>query len=321
LYSDIEETEVEWLIPGYLPMKPTLITGKAGSKKSWMAAHLAALASRGGKAWTGDEVARGGVVMVTPEDDPSDTMAGRLKALGADMTNILDLTKIKVNEVSLADTTTTTTFSLPRDFARLQQAIRYVSATLIVLDPIMSITGKTGNDEANCRDKIINPLTQMCDEMGVCCLMINHIRKGTYNEKNVETAIMGSFHNACRLSYIAQKDSAREGVSIIKQFKNNLGPESPPIEYRLVSGLNGKVDITFLKENEQDRVAKLTGTDKSALQKAIITLIYTKGYPITPSGVAQLLDVNASTVRVEMRRMLDRKQLRMTSYGNYEVNV
>ena len=259
--------------------------------------------------------------MITLEDDPSDTVAGRLKALGADMTNILDLTYIKVNDVSLADTTTSTTFALPRDFPRLEQAIRYVKATLVVIDTIMSVSGKLGNNEESCRDKIMIPLTQICNDRGVCVLMVNHLRKGTYNEKNIETAIMGSFHNVCRLSYIAQKDTTREGVTVIKQFKNNLAPEAPPIEYRLVNKLNGSVDLAFLEEQTPDMITQLTGTDKSALQRAIITLLYNSGYPMTPSGVAQMLDVNASTVRVEMRRMIDRKQLRTTSYGNYEVNV
>ena len=35
-YSDIEETEVEWLIPRFFPFKPCLLSGKAGSKKSWI---------------------------------------------------------------------------------------------------------------------------------------------------------------------------------------------------------------------------------------------------------------------------------------------
>lgn len=317
-YDEVETTEVEYLWSGYLPMKPTLITGKAGCKKSWLATYFASVVSSGGIWPDGTQATKGGVVLITPEDGASDTVAYRLKSLGADMSNILDLTLVERSDVVL-NAPTVTPFSLPRDFDILEQAIRYISATLVVIDPILAVTGRIGRNEDTCRNLIMTPLNNMCDRLGVCVLMLNHLTKGYYNPKNIETQISGAFHNASRVSYIAEKDVEREGVSVVKQFKNNIHETMPPLSYRIAKDATGKPLVEFLNARNVSMLDKIKSSNISELRQNILTLLYTRGYPMTPSAIAQQLDVNAVTVRVEMRRMLERKELQQSMHGLYEI--
>jgi putative DNA primase/helicase len=89
--SQVEPRPVEWFWHPYLPYgKISLVAGQMGQAKSllttWLAAH-----------------ATGGVIMLSAEDDPADTIRPRLEAAGAALDRIEIVTDATLNAAYLGD--------------------------------------------------------------------------------------------------------------------------------------------------------------------------------------------------------------------------
>jgi hypothetical protein len=80
--ADVEAKSIEWLGEQRIPLgKITLVAGEPGLAKSQLVAHLAATVSRGALWAVSDHCApKGSVVIVSTEDDISDTIVPRLQA-------------------------------------------------------------------------------------------------------------------------------------------------------------------------------------------------------------------------------------------------
>src|SRR3990172_3145876 len=85
--ADVVPKPVRWLWPGHIPLgKLTIIDGDPGLGKSLMTLDLAARTSTGSPmpdGSRGDVQGPAGVVLLTAEDDPEDTIRPRLHAAGA----------------------------------------------------------------------------------------------------------------------------------------------------------------------------------------------------------------------------------------------
>ena len=92
LLSEVEPERVEWLWPGRIPKgKLSLIEGDPGTGKSALTIDLAARVSVGGELPDGKRCEAAGVVLVSAEDGPADTIRPRLDAAGADPSRVLAL--------------------------------------------------------------------------------------------------------------------------------------------------------------------------------------------------------------------------------------
>lgn len=84
--GDVDMTEVEWLWEGRLARgKVTIISGDPGFGKSQLATDMAAVISRGARWPDRGRAAKGSVILLSAEDDLSDTVRPRLEAAGADV--------------------------------------------------------------------------------------------------------------------------------------------------------------------------------------------------------------------------------------------
>src|SRR5215469_6177051 len=94
-YADIDPQEPDWLIDGWVQLGGvTYIAGDGGVGKSFLTADWAARITRG-LPMPGDDqdpLPAGSVVLVSAEDDPSMSMAYRLRAAGADLSRVYDMT-------------------------------------------------------------------------------------------------------------------------------------------------------------------------------------------------------------------------------------
>src|SRR5579872_6305829 len=88
--AQISPRKVEWLWPKRIPIgKLSILDGDPGSGKSLICVEIGARLTRG-EPMPGSTVAlRGGVVLLTAEDDLGDTVVPRLIAAGADLSRIL----------------------------------------------------------------------------------------------------------------------------------------------------------------------------------------------------------------------------------------
>src|SRR5688572_19661070 len=95
--SSITPRELEPLWDGVLWIgKPTLLVGDPGLGKSLVSNDVAARVSRG-LAWPCESAScePGGVLMLSAEDDPDDTIVPRLMAAGADLERITFLDGVR----------------------------------------------------------------------------------------------------------------------------------------------------------------------------------------------------------------------------------
>src|SRR5262249_56544229 len=96
-YTEIEPVEPEWLIPGWVQLGGvTYVAGDGGVGKSFLTADWAARVTRGlsmpGAGAGEPTTPPGSVILVSAEDDPNMSMAYRLRAAGADVSRVYDMT-------------------------------------------------------------------------------------------------------------------------------------------------------------------------------------------------------------------------------------
>ncbi|MGO9947483.1 MAG: AAA family ATPase [Steroidobacteraceae bacterium] len=138
--ADVQPEKIEWLWPGRIAVgKQTLIGGEPGLGKSQITAALAAAVTTGG-AWPCDEgrAPLGSVLILSAEDDASDTIRPRLDAAGADVSGVH-----LISAVRQSDGNGRRTFNLQVDLALLEQAIKRIgNVRLVIIDPVSSYLGK-----------------------------------------------------------------------------------------------------------------------------------------------------------------------------------
>jgi bifunctional DNA primase/polymerase-like protein/AAA domain-containing protein len=96
-YHRVTREQVRWLWPHRIPRgKLTLFVGDPGTGKSLAAIDLAARVSSGCTFPDGRPCERGDALILTAEDDPSDTVGPRLDAAGADSSHVARINAVKV---------------------------------------------------------------------------------------------------------------------------------------------------------------------------------------------------------------------------------
>lgn len=227
---------VEWLWPGRIAVgKLSIIAGQPGLGKSQLTIHIAAQVTTGGVWPLGEGNARrGGVLLLSAEDDPSDTILPRLLAAGGDpqMVTILHAVTDKGSERTL---------DLSTDIDALDRALGDDDYALVIVDPISAYLGSKGKIDANSNTHIravLEPLKRLAEVHNVAVVCVTHLIKGGGRE--AISAVNGSvaFVGAPRTVMIVTKEfdeveneetGAKEKVEtgrrLVSVAKNNIGPD------------------------------------------------------------------------------------------------
>ncbi len=180
--ADVVPRAVRWLWPSRIPLgKLTIIDGDPGLGKSLMTLDLAARVSVGGvmpDGARGDVDGPAGVVLLTAEDDPEDTIRPRLDAAGADCKRIVILEAIEDIETA-SDGTEKRSRRLPtlEDVEAIGEAIRRIGAVLVVVDPVMAyLAGTDSHIDADVR-RVLVALAALAQRTGVAIVVVRHLNK------------------------------------------------------------------------------------------------------------------------------------------------
>ena len=274
--ADVKPERVRWLWPGRIPLgKLTLIAGDPGLGKSMATIDLAARVSAGA-AWpdrSGDAPV-GGVLLVSAEDDPADTIRPRLEAAGADVDRVGQWTsvlRLDPDSGELLDDG----LSLDRHWLDLESAIGMLpGCRLVVVDPITAYLGRIdGNDNAKLRG-LLRPLSEIAGRTGVALVVVTHLNKGGTGRAAIYRA-MGSLATiaAARAAWIVAKDRDDPERRLFLAVKNNLGRDTGGLAFTTEDTENGAGRVVWSPEavhiSVDDALAPEPGETAPALSEAV----------------------------------------------------
>jgi DNA polymerase I-like protein with 3'-5' exonuclease and polymerase domains len=173
--SDVEIEDYDWVWPGRFALKKIgLIVGLPEEGKGLAVSDIVARITRG-KLWPCDEgnAPLGNVIMLSAEDDNSDTIVPRLIAAGADLRRVTILKMVREADKERM-------FSLITDLAALRQKIVEIGeVVMIIIDPITAYLGIGKVDSFRATDvrAILSPLKELAEELRVSVLGVMHFNK------------------------------------------------------------------------------------------------------------------------------------------------
>ncbi len=150
--STVEPRRVEWLWPPYIPLgKISVVAGQMGQAKSLFTTWLASFTTPSG------------VIMLSAEDDPADTIRPRLEAVGA------GLERVEIAPDVLLDT------------GRLNDLCDELGdVKLITVDPIQAYLPSSVNSWKGQDVRLaLEPVRQLAADRGIAVVLVQHLNRRT----------------------------------------------------------------------------------------------------------------------------------------------
>jgi hypothetical protein len=228
----IDPKPVEWLVPARIAKKKMNIVAGEGKKgKTQLVLALAALTSNGGELPDGSgRVAKGTVIILSAEDDPEDTLAPRLIALGADMSKI----KIIKSDYIIRRKGKEPAIN-PIDFQRIPywRALfrRFPDLQLFIADPVPSFLGRGVNDHKNADLRnILTPFLCVVRDFNVAMIAITHLIKGFDPKRPASYRISGSiaYANLARSIHFVATSPDDPAKRLFMMAENTSAPNDLP---------------------------------------------------------------------------------------------
>ena len=251
-YSEIQPVEPEWLIPGWVQIGGvTYVAGDGGVGKSFLTADWASRVTRGVPlpgVPDSATVPPGSVMLVSAEDDPNMSMAYRLRAAGADLTRVYDVTD---------------DFTLPDGLSGLRDdAAEIGDVRLIVIDPLAAVSSipiTSGN--VRIRHKLSMPLERFARSTGIAVVVIHH------TVKSGRTAGSKAITDAARQVLKITRSAQDERIRVMQVDKSNVASDSSAaIAYTLAgSGTDTRVEYLAMPEM-QDETPREPSTEEKILK-------------------------------------------------------
>jgi len=262
--AEVVPRDVDWLWPNRFPMgKLSLIVGDPDVCKSFLTLYIASRVSNG-LPWPDlpdEPITKGGVVLMSAEDDIEDTVVPRLIKQEADLTQIIALEGVSKQDRQFY-------FNLARDLPALEQAINQAeNVRLVVIDPISAFCGMTDSHKNAEVRGLLGPLAQLAAKHRVAVIAVSHLRKG---EGQALYRVLGSlaFVAAARALWIVTRDQTDQARRLLTLGKCNLAVEPPGLAFRLIDG-QVCFDEGTVTMSADEALQKPDEEEKSAVQEAV----------------------------------------------------
>jgi putative DNA primase/helicase len=231
--SDVKLKKYDWLWNSYLVRgKFHVVAGAPSGGKTTLMLKLCAIVSSGGTWPDGTQAKAGKVLIWSSEDDVDDTLAPRLKAMGANLSNVRFLKGI-VDPI----TATRRSFDPATDMPALQRAVQRIGdVSMILIDPVVSFVTGDSHKNAEVR-RGLQPLVDLAQECGAALIGISHFTKGTSGRDPVER-VTGSlaFGALARVVFAVAKrvdEESHETERIFVRAKSNIGPSDGGFKFTI----------------------------------------------------------------------------------------
>lgn len=267
--ADVTPQTVRWLWAGWIALgKIAIIDGDPGLGKSMLTLDIAARVSRGATmpgdspgALTGEP---SGVVLLTAEDDPADTLRPRLDAAGADVSRI----------VALSGVTTEDGERMARlsDVDAIESAVRSVNARLVIIDPVMAYLGGDAHRDNEVRQSL-GPIAKLAGKLGAAVLVVRHLNKSGGSHAVYRGGGSIAIIGAARTGMLVARDPDDVTARVLASTKSNLAEQPPSLGYRVVASGDvariewsgpSKHDARALLSTAEDGPREPTAVDEAA---------------------------------------------------------
>jgi hypothetical protein len=248
--ADVEPEAVCFFWRPYIALgKLTLLEGDPEVGKSWLTLAIASATSTGAPL-PGEEHEEpkmpGKVLLLSAEDDFSDTIRVRLDMLGADPSRIT-----AVAEPFMLD---------EAGIKRLRKAITKTDPEIVIIDPLIAYTSeKLDVFRPNHVRKMMTLLKELADSEDCAILAVRHFRKSSADKAIHQGAGSIDYAAAARSMIIVVADDEDPDRRIMAHAKCSYARKGPTHAYRLADGLHweGEVDVTAnqLVGEAEDRAA------------------------------------------------------------------
>ena len=228
--ESVHPEPISWLWKDWLAQgKLHILAGAPGTGKTTIALALAATVTSGGRWPDGSRASAGSVLMASFEDDPADTLAPRLIAMGADMTRIKFLSAVregdKLRSLHAGD-----------HASLLAEAIRDHDVRLVIVDPIISALGSFDSHKNAETRQALQPFADVAADTGAALLGIAHFSKGTAGREPLERVSGSLAFGALARVVLGAARIKTEGEGerrLFLRLKSNIGPDTGGYEYVL----------------------------------------------------------------------------------------
>jgi len=219
----VKAEKIDWLWDNRIPIgRLTLLDGDPGSGKSFLSLEIASRVSKGeALPFGGKKRSPANVLLMSCEDGYSDTVRPRLDRLGADVSRIA----IPNPQKGLSTTMLNASF--------IEQAVRELGPSLVVIDPIVAFAGRKNTDKANDVRELLSPLMSIAERFALACLVIRHFTKQVDAKAIYRGGGSVDFMAACRCAFIIVESEDEPNMRVLAQVKNSIGSKSPSVSFSI----------------------------------------------------------------------------------------
>lgn len=319
-FSEIETKHISWLWQQRIPRgKLHIYDGHPGLGKSLVTLDLIARVSRGDSMPDGTPGVLGGAILISAEDDASDTNKPRLEAAGARLANIFDLSSVRYrNQDGEIDEYP---FSIPRDIPILEQEIQRTGAVLVILDPFMAIldAGLKARDDQDVRQALM-PLARMAERTNVAVGLVRHLNKGNSDNALLRGAGSMGIIGAARSSMIIAEDPDNADQRVLAMTKSNLAKRAENLTYHIIEDSYGRPKVEWLGISTYTTAELLATSKPSQGRQDIINALREAGEPIGARDVVDATELSYEQARKLLQRMTKSGEILSPSRGLYTVS-
>jgi RecA-family ATPase len=219
--SEVEPEEVDWFWEPLIPYRMlTIMEGDPGIGKSYVAMHIAAEASKGGRLPNGVRLSKLRVLYFSAEDDPAFTIRPRIDAMGGDPKRIRFQAKYS-----------------PFDDEGLKQARREVKETnpdLIIIDPLYAyVPADTEMYRPNQIRQLLGELNDLATHSDAAVVVIRHLTKARHDKAMYQGAGSIDVIGVARSALLVAEDPEDSDVKVIAHIKHNLSARGDSWAFKL----------------------------------------------------------------------------------------
>ena len=222
--NEYVEAPIRWLWPGRIPSgQTTIIEGDPGTAKSQLTIAIAAHVSTG-LAWPDGAVCSAATVLMSNREDPEEEVQiPRLKAAGADLSNVILLSDSESGG-----------FTIPDDVETLHKWCKDKGVKLFVLDPFEAFLSNAVDAYRNHHiRRALRTLESMAKDLDLAVVIVRHLTKDSQRSAIYRGTGSIGVIGAARAGYNVSKDPGDPSRSILTAVKLNWAKPKPALAYKI----------------------------------------------------------------------------------------